>query len=38
MKEDEALSFEKALQNAYKNYGVIGFSDVSDYYTKEIKT
>jgi hypothetical protein len=38
MKEDETLSFEEALQNAYKNYGVIGFSDVSDDYMKEIKT
>lgn len=38
MKEEETLSFEEALQNAYKNYGVIGFSDVSDYYMKEIKT
>ena len=38
MKEDETLSFEEALQNAYKNYGVIGFSDVSDDYMKEIRT
>jgi hypothetical protein len=38
MKDDETLSFEEALQNAYKNYGVLGFSDVSDDYMKEIKT
>jgi hypothetical protein len=38
MKENEVLSFEEALQSAYKNYGVIGFSDASDDYIKEIKT
>jgi len=38
MKEEETLSFEEALQNAYKKYGVIGFSDVSENYMKKINT
>lgn len=36
MKEDENLSFSDALDQAYKKYGVIGFSDVSEEYIKKI--
>jgi hypothetical protein len=38
MKEDETLSFEEALQNAFRKYGVVGFSDVSENYMKKINT
>ncbi|SDG91124.1 hypothetical protein [Psychroflexus sediminis] len=38
MKEDEELSFEEALEKAYKKYGVIGFSDASEEYMKKINT
>lgn len=36
MEQDEELSFEDALKQAYKKYGVIGFSDVSEDYMKKI--
>jgi hypothetical protein len=38
IKEEETLSFEEALQNAFKKYGVVGFSDVSENYMKKINT
>ncbi|MBZ9629037.1 hypothetical protein LB450_13085 [Psychroflexus sp. CAK1W] len=38
MDKDEDLSFEDALKQAYKKYGVIGFSDVSEDYMKKINT
>jgi hypothetical protein len=38
MQEDEKISFEDALKQAYKKYGVIGFSDVSEEYMKKINT
>lgn len=34
--KDEDLSFEEALKQAYKKYGVIGFSDASADYMKKI--
>jgi hypothetical protein len=37
MKEEETLSFEDALEQAYKKYGVIGFSDASEKYMKKIR-
>lgn len=38
MEEDENLSFSDALDQAYKKYGVIGFSDVSEKYMKKINS
>lgn len=38
MNGDDSLSFEDALKQAYKKYGVIGFSDVSEEYMKKINT
>lgn len=36
MEDDETLTFDEALQEAFKDYGVIGFSDVSEEYMKAI--
>lgn len=36
MEPNEELLFEDALKQAYKKYGVIGFSDVSEDYMKKI--
>ena len=36
MKKDDSISFEEALEQAYKKYGVIGFSDTSEDYMKKI--
>lgn len=36
MLEDEELTFEDAVKEAYKEYGVIGFSDASEDYMKRI--
>jgi hypothetical protein len=36
MREDEELTFDEALKEAYKEYGVIGFSDISEVYMKKI--
>ncbi|MBZ9788454.1 hypothetical protein LB456_13385 [Psychroflexus sp. CAK57W] len=38
MDKDEDLSFEEALKQAYKKYGVIGFSDVSEDYMNKINS
>lgn len=36
LQEDEELTFEEALKKAYKEYGVIGFSDAAEDYMKKI--
>lgn len=38
MEANKNLTFEEALEEAYKAYGVIGFSDASEKYMKEINT
>ena len=37
MEEDNDMTFDMALNNAYQSYGVVGFSNISDTYMKQIR-